>query len=103
MMTNVIEKGITFNTNLNDDEERGVKRIMTGLKRWTGRAGVDEKAYRGWSSQAHDQYQKWTVEIKLASEKYVMWDNAIRRIVETVKDKRKRKNKGWKSQHIKMW
>jgi hypothetical protein len=65
-------------------KERDNKRrkLMKGLKKWTGNADDGERKFKGWSDNGHKAFACWTMDIKadVREGKYALWEKAFRHI-----------------------
>jgi hypothetical protein len=66
----------------NNKKEREKKRrkLMKGLKKWTGVADDGERKFKGWSDSGHKAFEDWTIGIKndVASGKCALFERAFR-------------------------
>jgi hypothetical protein len=46
------------------EQAKKKRKIMKGLRKWTGTAGQGERKFKGWSDSGHKAYEKWTTEIR---------------------------------------
>ena len=62
-------------------KERNKKRrkLMKGLKKWTGAADEGERKFRGWSDNGHQAFEQSTMDIKndVQSGMYAIWEKAF--------------------------
>jgi hypothetical protein len=67
-----------------DKKERETKRrkLLKGLKKFTGAADTGERKFKGWSDSGHRVFQKTTKEIKedVNNGKYTAWEKAFRQV-----------------------
>jgi hypothetical protein len=63
-------------------KERDKKRrkLIKGLKKWTGTADQGERKFKGWSDNGHKAFVVYTMNIKddVANGKYAIWEKAFR-------------------------
>jgi hypothetical protein len=58
------------------------RKLMKGLKKWTGLADEGERKFKGWSDKGHKAFEQWTVNIKndVMSGRYTLWEKAFREV-----------------------
>jgi hypothetical protein len=65
----------------NDKKEQDEKRrkLMKGLKKWTGLADEGERKFKGWSDNGQKAFEEWTVVVKndVGSGKHALWEKAF--------------------------
>jgi hypothetical protein len=61
-------------------KDRKRRRLVKGMKKWTGQADSGERKFKGWSDSGHKAFVEWTMNIKsdVASGKYKRWEAAFR-------------------------
>ena len=58
------------------------RKILKGLKKYTGLADTGERKFKGWTDSGHKAFENWTVSIKCDVErgKYSIWEKAFREV-----------------------
>jgi hypothetical protein len=61
------------------EREKKKRKLMKGLKKWTGIADEGERKFKGWSDSGHKAYEEWTTAIKVdvGAGKYALWEKAF--------------------------
>jgi hypothetical protein len=56
------------------EREKKRRKLMKGLKTWTGMADEGERKFKGWSDSGHKAFEQWTMSIKndVSSGKYAI-------------------------------
>jgi hypothetical protein len=64
------------------ERERKRRKLMKGLKKWTGQADNGERKFKGWSDNGHKAFEQWTVSIKndVTNGRYTLWEKAFREV-----------------------
>ena len=64
------------------ERERKRRKLMKGLKKWTGTAEEGERRFKGWSDSGHRAFELWTLAIKtdVRDGNYVIWEKAFRKV-----------------------
>jgi hypothetical protein len=72
--------GVETTTKKGRDKKR--RKLMRGLKKWTGLADDGERKFKGWSDKGHRAFEQWTVSIKndVISGRYALWEKAFREV-----------------------
>ena len=70
---------------LNDDrKERSKKRrkMLKGLKKWTGQKEEGERRFKGWSDSGHQAFVRWTQDIRedVKDGTHALWEKAYKEI-----------------------
>jgi hypothetical protein len=84
----------------NDKKEREKKKrkLMKGLKKWTGLADAGERKFKGWSDNGHEAFEQWTVGVKsnVGSGKHALWEKAFQEAHVDQQDARRIEDEGAK-------
>ena len=74
--------GVNNASDLPGMHERNRKRrkVIKGLKKYTGIADEGERKFKGWSDNGHKAFEMWTMSIKTDVEmgRYKLWETAFR-------------------------
>ena len=56
------------------------RKLMKGLKKWTGAADEGERKFKGWSDNGHKAFEQSTMDIRndVQSGMYAVWETAFR-------------------------
>jgi hypothetical protein len=77
----------------NSKKERNKKRrkLMQGLKKWTGPADEGERKFKGWSDNGHKAFEQSTMDIKNDVQRgmYALWETAFREVHNEQQEARK--------------
>lgn len=80
----ILQGPLCESTNMNSTKEQARKKrkLMKGLKKWTGVADNGERKFKGWSDKGHEAYVQWTVAIKadVDAGEYTLWETAVRQL-----------------------
>jgi hypothetical protein len=67
-----------------NEKERNKKRrkLMKGLKKWTGAADEGERKFKGWLDNGHKTFEQLTMDIKndVQSGMYAIWEKAVQEV-----------------------
>jgi len=78
------DETVTATTEQMDKKQRDQKKrkVMKGLKKWTGLADQGERKFKGWSDNGHRAYENWTMSIKddVDMGRYTRWEKAYREV-----------------------
>jgi hypothetical protein len=87
-----------------DKKEREKKRrkLMKGLKKWTGLADTGERKFKGWSDNGHKAFEEWTMGTKsnVGSGKHAHWEKAFREAHVDQQDARRSEEEGVKKHAV---
>ncbi len=70
---------------------RKKRKLMKGLRKWTGPADEGERKFKGWSDSGHKAFEQSTVNIKIDVQRgtYAIWEKAFREVhIEQEKSKK---------------
>ena len=58
------------------------RKLLKGLKKWTGTADKGERKFKGWSDNGHKAFEEYTMNIKedVRSGKHSLWERAYREV-----------------------
>jgi hypothetical protein len=64
------------------ERDKKRRKLMKGLKKWTGNAEEGERRFKGWSDNGHKAFEHWTSDIKtdVRNGKYTLWEKAFREV-----------------------
>lgn len=73
------------------EREKKKRKLMKGLKKWTGTADEGERKYKGWSDNGHKAFEQWTLDIKddVGAGKYTLWERVFRNIHQDAQARKK--------------
>ena len=82
MADQILEGPLCHQPTNKKEREKKKRKLMNGLKKWTGTADEGERKYKGWSDNGHKAFEQWTLDIKddVGSGKYTLWERAFRNI-----------------------
>ena len=71
--------------------ERKKRKLMKGLKKYTGPADDGERKFKGWSDSGHKAFEQWTMSIKADVRKgmYTCWEKAFRAVQAKLQEKKR--------------
>jgi hypothetical protein len=77
------------------EREKKRRKVMKGLKKWTGLADNGERKFKGWSDSGHKAFEQWTMSIKndVRSGTYTLWEKAFREVNMKQQEARRSENK----------
>jgi hypothetical protein len=70
------------NSGRQEREKKKMRKLMKGLKKYTGTADEGERKFKGWSDNGHKAFVAYTMSIKddVTSGKYTLWERAFREV-----------------------